>query len=426
MNRPIVDRIASALLYEGYILYPYRPSLKNRQRWTFGGLYPEAYCRAQNGAESACNQTEVLVRGGPDATLQVTVRFLHLTARGVGELSPPLKSWPRPGAQGEAASEPPFRPVESLRIGVKVYYTWQEAEEREIAVGPATLAETLLSPRCKTFTFPRKRWLEPLSEESGRIVGVLVRDQQELDGSIELTAVRMADEVSKVSVRVLNRASLQETASRDEALLRSLVSVHTILQVQQGAFISLLDPPAPYGDFAAECRNVGTWPVLVGEEDTMLSSPIILYDYPQVAVESPGDFFDGTEIDEMLTLRIMTLTDDEKRAMAAVDGRAQALLARTEALSPEMLMNLHGSGRTLASGEIRPGDRVRLHPRGRADILDLALAEKTATVQSIEEDQEGRIYLAVTVDDDPGKDLGKLRQPGHRFFFAPEEVEVLS
>ena len=75
--------------------------------------------------------------------------------------------------------------------------------------------------------------------------------------------------------------------------------------------------------------------------------------------------------------------------------------------------------------EVRQGDRVRLRPRGRADILDLALAGMTATIEAIEQDYEGRVYLAVTVDDDPGNDLGALRQPGHRFFFQPEEVEPL-
>jgi hydrogenase maturation protease len=120
--------------------------------------------------------------------------------------------------------------------------------------------------------------------------------------------------------------------------------------VRGGAFVSLLDPPEPWGEAAAGCRNVGTWPVLVGEEgqtDLMLSSPIILYDYPQVAPESPGDLFDGTEIDEILTLRILTLTDEEKRTMAAVDERAQALLARTEGLGGEQLLRLHGAVRGL-------------------------------------------------------------------------------
>jgi hypothetical protein len=76
--------------------------------------------------------------------------------------------------------------------------------------------------------------------------------------------------------------------------------------------------------------------------------------------------------------------------------------------------------------EIRAGDRVRLCPRSRADILDLALAGMAAIIEAVEQDFEGRVYLAVTVDDDPGRDLGQLRQPGHRFFFAPEEVEPLA
>ena len=84
-----------------------------------------------------------------------------------------------------------------------------------------------------------------------------------------------------------------------------------------------------------------------GETDTMLSSPITLYDYPQIAAESPGEFFDGTEIDEMLVLRIQTLTDEEKEAAAAVDERVRALLTRTRSLSEEQMMGLHGIVRGL-------------------------------------------------------------------------------
>ncbi len=115
-------------------------------------------------------------------------------------------------------------------------------------------------------------------------------------------------------------------------------------------FLSMIDPPEPWRAIAAKCRNLGTWPVLVGEpgsRDTMLSAPIILYDYPQVAPESPGDLFDATEIDEILTLRILTLTEDEKRVMSAVDDRARALLERTESLATEQLLALHGTIRGL-------------------------------------------------------------------------------
>jgi hypothetical protein len=78
---------------------------------------------------------------------------------------------------------------------------------------------------------------------------------------------------------------------------------------------------------------------------------------------------------------------------------------------------------TAGGVELRAGDRVRLRPRAGGDVLDLALANRMATIESIEQDYEGNIHLAVVVDDDPGKDLGMLRQPGHRFFFTPEEVE---
>lgn len=342
MNGAFVIRIASAVLYEGYILYPYRPSLKNRQRWTFGGLYPEAYCQAQRG-ESAHSQTECLVRGSMTTNLAASVRFLHLTLRRVGEFIPPLAAW----VDGE---EPPFRPVETLRVGDRLFHSWQEAEEREVTLGEMVLSELLAHPQGKTFAFPARRTLEPLRGAAGEFCGILVREQQALCGTVEVSAVAGAEELFRVTLRVVNRTPLEGSAhrSRDDALLHSLVSTHAILGVGDGEFVSLLDPPECWRAAASTCQNVGTWPVLVGEEgqkDTMFSSPIILYDYPQVAPESPGDFFDGTEIDEMLTLRILTLTDEEKRAMAAVDERAGALLARTETLAREQLLGLHGTSR---------------------------------------------------------------------------------
>ncbi|HSU68688.1 MAG TPA: hypothetical protein VLJ39_17535, partial [Tepidisphaeraceae bacterium] len=139
-------------------------------------------------------------------------------------------------------------------------------------------------------------------------------------------------------------------AGRDDALLRSLVSAHTRLGVRGREFVSLTDPPDDCRDAAASCRNVGVWPVLIGaggDRDTVLASPIILPDYPQLAPESPGDLFDGTEIDEILSLRIMTLTEDEKRQAAATDDRVRAMLARTDALARDQLASLHGTIRSL-------------------------------------------------------------------------------
>ncbi|MBI1914785.1 MAG: hypothetical protein HYS12_08615 [Planctomycetes bacterium] len=254
-----------------------------------------------------------------------------------------------------------------------------------------------------------------------------------------------------------NRTALDGLAAedREQVLRHTLVSTHTILHVQEGAFVSLLDPPPGWKAHAEACQNVGTWPVLAGAEgstDTILSSPIILYDYPQVAPESPGDLFDATEIDEVLTLRILTLTEDEKREMAA-DERTRRLLERTEALGRNQLLGLHGAVRglrplkqeeamdpgedwrnerpvpdyTRADGvKFRPGDRVRLRPRQGADAFDLLLAGKAAVIEVIEQDFEGGFHFAVTVDDDPGRDLGAQGRPGHRFFFRPDEVEPLA
>jgi hydrogenase maturation protease len=186
------------------------------------------------------------------------------------------------------------------------------------------------------------------------IVGVVERQRRRIAGGASLSAEPVGEGLSRVTVVVENRTPYKPAApdDRDEALLHSLVSTHTIAGVEHGEFVSLFDPPEPLRDLAAGCRNIGTWPVLVGDEgetDTLLSSPIILYDYPRIAPESPGDLFDSTEIDEILTLRIMTLTDDEKRSMASLDGRGRALLERTEALARDQLAGLHGTFR-----EFRP------------------------------------------------------------------------
>src|SRR5437660_1049624 len=173
MNRSLVDTLVNAVLYEGYILYPYRPSVKNRQRWTFGGLYPEAYCRDQGGSDSPSNQTECLVEGDPETKLTVAVRFLHLTERVVGEVTPPLAAW-------SEHVDPPFHPVEVLGIGDQTFHSWQEAEERRIQVSDVPLAEILSQPRQMGFRFPGRQSLEPLRGPCEEVAGVLLRRQHGL------------------------------------------------------------------------------------------------------------------------------------------------------------------------------------------------------------------------------------------------------
>ena len=240
---------------------------------------------------------------------------------------------------------------------------------------------------------------------------------------------------------------------RDETLRQTFVSTHTIIRTENGEFVSLMDPPDELAELAEGCENLKTWPVLAGEEGdrrTILSSPIILYDYPKIAPESPGDLFDGGEIDQLLTLSILSLTDEEKEEARATDPRAREILDRSESLSEEDLMGLHGVMRgsgmprepvdpfeveglyrpapqsvTVGGVEVRTGSRVRLWPRAGRDIFDIALSGKVAIVEKVEQDFEDRILLAVSVEDDPGREMVDLPVLGHRFFFSPEEVEPL-
>jgi hypothetical protein len=341
MNLGVVDQIARAVLYEGYMLYPYRPSsVKNQQRWNFGVLCPQSYSEAQKGSEAWTMQTECLVEGSAMTGLEIRVKFLQLVSRTVGQLTMPISEL----SPGEV---PEFHLVDKLAVNNRVYQPWQEAIEREVIV-PVCNVEALgygLVP--DAFLFPAEKQFEPLRDGSGQIVGMIARERKPLSGAVEIMGERVGDELFKISVRIRNTTSFEmaEDASRDDALLSSMASTHTVLGVQDGRFVSLLAPPDALSEVAASCKNVGTWPVLVGEEgqcDTLLSSPIILYDYPQIAPESAGDLFDGTEIDEILSLRIMTLTDDEKREMSQSDERARAMLERTETMPVEQLMKLHG------------------------------------------------------------------------------------
>jgi hypothetical protein len=250
-----------------------------------------------------------------------------------------------------------------------------------------------------------------------------------LAAELTVSAREVRPEVWKLTVRVCNRSAPgavergQGPDARDRALQASAASPHLLLAIAGGSWVSLIDPLNEVADVAAGCRNLGTFPVLVGKpgtRDLLLAAPMILPDHPTLAPESPGDFFDSTDIDELLTLRVLTLTPEEKQQMAAGDPRARALLERTESLGYQLLPSLHGAFRPSPPVALRAGTRVRLRPRGRADIMDLALAGKAATVHAVERDFEGRIHVAVTIDEDPGKDLGVH---GHRFFFAPDELE---
>jgi hypothetical protein len=375
MNLKLVEKIADAVLYEGYILYPYRASaVKNRQRFTFGALMPESYSIAERGTENWSMQTQCLVLGNADTLIEVKARFLHLLMREVWQPihNASMTYSTLPQADSEALSallDSAFRPVETLEIEGQFWQTWQEAVEREADTKAVKLGELLSHPQSITFSFPARQEAEYLRDAEGSLLGVLLRKQQAVEGIIEMRVENCGLQVEreaitqlgddnlpsailnphlyKLTIRILNLTELANAAqkSREEALLFSLASTHTILGVQKGEFVSLLEPPVECSEAVAACNQIGTFPVLVGEageRDLLLSSPIILYDYPQVAPESAGDLFDGAEIDEILMLRILTLTDEEKREMRSVDERARQILERTETMPTEQLMKLHG------------------------------------------------------------------------------------
>ena len=329
MNLAAADRIAKAVLYEGYMLYPYRPSaLKNQQRFNFGVLYPQIFSEEQNVTDPWSLRSECLVQGSVLSRIEVRVRFLQLVDRSVDEIVD--------GA---------FRPVRSLKVDGDTFHTWQEAVERELTV-PATDVDMLnRHPILHPFQMSPQLTEELVRDNRKQPVGRIVRTQQAIDGSLSVVAHAVAENSFKVVVEVRNCTAIGKGAGRDLALLRSLVSAHVVLGVEDGEFVSLLDPPAELRTAVDGCHNQGVFPVLVGEAcqgDTMLASPIILYDYPQIAPESAGDLFDGTEIDEILSLRIMTMTDEEKREMRESDERARQMLERTETMPAEQFMKLHG------------------------------------------------------------------------------------
>jgi len=312
-----VDAIARAVLYEGYLLYPYRPSaIKNRQRFNFGVLYPHDYGIEKEGSDRTRIQAECPVQGTGDTLLEISVRFLQLTAR-----------------YTEGSADP-----------------WLAAVEREARLDVGRLGNLQRSGARMEFGFPKIDSADPPETAGLSAPRVIGHSDAAVLGEIRANVDEVRRDAYRLTIRVANLTSIGSASTRDEVLVRSLASAHVVIKVTGGELVSLLDPPEPMRDLAASCANAGVWPVLVGEEgshDCMLASPIILYDYPQIAAESPGDLFDGTEIDEILALRVLTMTDDEKREARESDERVREILDRTDALTPEHWARLHGTVRGL-------------------------------------------------------------------------------
>lgn len=385
-----VEELVSSLLYEGYALYPYTPgSTKNATPTPFGIVYPPAYAEVQPAA-FAMARLECALRAGPDATVSGTVRFL------------------------QAAGDD------------------HRASERRLRVGPATLAE--------------------LSRGNG--VGEEFRFESEagdapaVSGRVRMRAELLGPDLARVKLCVHNSTAIDAPAeaSRADALRHSLLSVHPLLEADGGAFVSPLERDGEMGEAVAGCDPVNTFPVLVDEDDrAVLGAAIVLPEHPELAPESLGNLFDNTEIEEALLLHVHALSDPEREAIADQDPAVREMIARAEAATNEEMLGLHGRltytepnaqrrpppGHDEIPGEeetqvagtrIRRGDTVVLRPGRDGDVFDKILDGRTATVERIYQGYDDRIYLGVTVDDDPGQDL--LRETGRYLFFFGDEVEV--
>lgn len=312
-----IEALARAVLYEGYLLYPYRPALKNRQRWTFGCVVPDVWRRMHDSGDRAHVRCEVLLQGRPDARLSVCARFMH---------------------------------VETRRADA---HEWQEGCERELRVCDLPLGALERRPHSRRFAFPAAQWVErPAGSPgpAGPARAPVACARAAVCGTLELTAERLDEALVRVSVRINNETPMRHPLeqTREQALLCALAAAQVLLSAADARFVSLRDPPEALRPAAQACRNEGLWPALVGapqQATAMLAAPIILDDYARLAPQSPGDFFDSTEIDELLALRILTLTDAEQRAIARTDARGAALLARTQALAAAQLGALHGAMR---------------------------------------------------------------------------------
>ncbi|MFC5808625.1 hypothetical protein [Streptomyces heilongjiangensis] len=355
-----ITAVADAVLYEGYLLYPYRrSSAKNRVRWQFGVLFPRPWVEADGpvvpgvsgSADSWYQRTEVLLRvRRPGATVRVRLRHLQTQHKQIEQAGP----------------HGGHRPVPSLRTDDgTVHLTFDEAVPREADI-VVPLEDLLRGERTVPVEAAAGEDVEPLPGRAGRVV----RRREEVRASVTLTAERLADDAFRLRVRTANTVgALEPRAPRDEALRRALVATHTLIGGDGVEFVSLIDPPADLADQARACRNEFTFPVLADEPPAgpvVLSAPIILPDHPQVAPESPGDLHDAAEIDEILTLRTMLLTDEEKREARATDPRAAAILDRVDTMPPEIFARLHGAVRSLTPAAAPAGPPLTTPPAGAA------------------------------------------------------------
>jgi hydrogenase maturation protease len=431
-----VAAVADAVLFEGYLLYPYRASAqKNRLRWQFGVLTPD-----DDGSEPTRNRTECLFEPTTAAgDLHLRLRFLQVQAR--------------------TPQTPDGTPVAELVVDDVRHLRFEEGVPRQVDAVLA-VADLLDGEVVIPIRMPAQTATEELRDATGAPAGLVERQCWDVQGRIVVSLTDVAGPylVHRLRLDVANDGSCRSRAPREEVLRSSLIAAHTVVAARPGSFLSPVDPPEWAKVATKELVNQHTWPVLAGpadRADLLLSSPIILADHPQLAPESTVDLFDGLENDEILTLRTMVLTDAEKAEARATDPRAAGIIDAVEAMPPEILERLHGAIRSMkpaVPGPDRPADRqpwwdpgqdaavdpdtdsalvggvevargsaVVLRPGRSSDAQDRFLDGMRATVQAVVHDVDGGVHVAVSVDGDPAAEMQLAH--GRFRYFRPDELE---
>jgi hypothetical protein len=377
-----LEQLVDSLLFEGYALYPYTPgATKNATPTPFGIAYPPAYASA---LPSTFDHLELrcTVTAPPDAVLRAEVRFLVAA----GERHKAV----------ERRLELPGGMIGALAV---------DAAEKQARIDPDEGAPLVVGMRLGAAAL------------------------EDASGSFE------------VVLRIENRTVVSSGLDRAGALARSLLSTHPILRVAGGRFTSPLERPYD---------SVNTFPVLASAaDDAVVGAAIVLPDHPQIAPESRGGLFDSTEIEEALLLHVQVLSDAEREEIAEADPAVREMVARAAAATPEEIVALHGRvtirdpqtneppteppglvdptvGEEVADvggKTFRRGGKVIIRPAPDADLQARMLDGRTATIERIMTDYDGKTHLGVTIDDDPGQEL--MRDTGRFLYFFAPEVEVI-